>query len=114
VLISLLWRKAGLPMCDNRISTNFLVLELINQLPEINSKDKINIFQEVVLSHVSYLEPKSTDQILKSVISEWGEVTARTLNRYLKQLKADGKIKSVNTDTTTGYLRTGNIRTGTV
>jgi hypothetical protein len=66
------------------------------------------VLREVVLSKISYFQPKNTAEILQDVIDDYGPLDERSLYRYLKYLKDNGKIKSLISDTEIpSYLRTG-------
>lgn len=70
------------------------------------------VLRQVIVSKVSYLQPKAMYELLQEVVDDYGTITERTLYRHLEELKNNGVVKSVyNWELDIpSYLRCGRLR----
>lgn len=65
------------------------------------------ILRQIILSKVSYFQPKQIKQIHQDVLDDYGEISERAMYRYLNRLRGAGLVRRVTYDEDQCYLRCG-------
>lgn len=81
------------------------LLEWEKKLPK--APDTYEVIREVILSKISFFQPKIFNVIFAEVLDDYGITTDRTVYRHLKWFIGQGLVKRVTYDEDPCYLRVG-------